>query len=74
MNEKQNTLLQTRNTCVTIETTVDNATRTLYLGVRQSLLMQMAADERFYTERRAAQHLKLAHLEEYLGIDRTKKR
>ena len=74
MSEKQNGLLQTRKTCVTIAASTDDATRKLFLGLRQALLMQIANDERTYNERRAAQYLQLGQFEEYLGVDRTKKR
>lgn len=50
------------------------SSRDLFLTFRQSLLMQIAADERHYHEKRAAQFLQLGKLEEALGVERTQSR
>jgi hypothetical protein len=71
---KQNPLLPTDKTCVTIAANGDNPMRTLFLGLRQSLLMQISADDKAYNERRAAFFLQLAELENFLDVERTKKR
>lgn len=50
------------------------STRDLFLAIRQSLLMEIAADERHYHDKRAAQYLQLGKLEDTLGLERTQVR
>ncbi|MBT9173451.1 MAG: hypothetical protein DDT21_01852 [Syntrophomonadaceae bacterium] len=60
--------LTSANNCVTV------SIRELFLAFRQSLLMQIAAEERYYHDKRAAQFLQLGKLEDILGVERTQKR
>jgi len=66
-----NSSLTNTQSCVTLS---DNDTKSLFLGLRQSLLMQITAEERAYHEKRAHLYAQLGFLESFLGIERTKKR
>lgn len=61
-------LLTSVKSCASVDT------RDLLLSFRQSLLMEIAADERHYHDKRAAQFLQLGKLEDTLGLERTQSR
>jgi len=71
MDQNNRVPLTNTDSCVTITVSEE---RTLFLGMRQSLLMQIAAEERAYHEKRAHLYSQLGFLESFLGIERTKKR
>ena len=71
LDTKQNPCLQSNNNYATLDGKTD---RELFLGLRQGLLMIIAAEEKAYHERRAAFYLQLAAWERFLGVERTQKR
>lgn len=66
-----NSLLQSEQNCVTVS---DSNPKALFLGLRQAVLMQIAAEERAYHEKRAHLFAQLGYLESFLGVGRTQKR